>query len=84
VLHDLRADTERWEHVLRLRAAAEQLGRPLLGVALQFSLRSPVSTTILGMSHADHLRADLTLLDAPGMTEEEISLLCAAAQQQVP
>jgi aryl-alcohol dehydrogenase-like predicted oxidoreductase len=76
----LREITPDWPDILRLRASARELGRPILEVALQFSLATPaVSVTILGMRSSAHLARNLRYCSAPALTAEEMAILAQVA-----
>lgn len=68
----LQEKTSKWQQILTYRQLAEQQGRPLLEMALQFSLSiRPITVTLLGMRTEAHLRANLAYLTAPHLSEAE-------------
>jgi aryl-alcohol dehydrogenase-like predicted oxidoreductase len=69
---DLRATEPKWERVLQIRRLAEQMQRPPLEAALQFSLCiERISVTILGMRTPQHLAANLQYYAAKPLSSEE-------------
>ena len=76
----LQRKTSKWQQILTYRQLAEQHGRPLLEMALQFSLSiRPVTVTLLGMRTEAHLRANLAYLTAPPLSEAEARSLAGCS-----
>ncbi len=74
-LRDLTPD---WEQILTLRRTANELERPLLEAALQFSLATePIAVTIVGMRTPAHLRENLRHHAAAPLTASELAALSA-------
>jgi aryl-alcohol dehydrogenase-like predicted oxidoreductase len=70
---ELRAIEPRWERVLQIWRAAEQMQRPALEVALRFSLCDErISVTILGMRTPEHLAANMRYYAAAPLSKEEM------------
>jgi aryl-alcohol dehydrogenase-like predicted oxidoreductase len=64
--------TPDWQEIMRLRAVARTLGRPLLEAALQFDLGEPgVAVTIVGMRTRAHLESNLGSYRAPALSDAE-------------
>src|SRR5262249_19809590 len=69
----------KWPQILAYRRLAAQQGRPILEMALQFSLRiPPVSVTLLGMRTESHLTDNLRYYAASPLTEAEYEKLSSA------
>ncbi len=65
--------TPKTDIILSYQAMAKQYGRPLLEMALQFSLAfQAISVTLLGMRTNAHLEDNLRHFDAPPLTEDEL------------
>ena len=74
---------DKWQQILTYRQIAEEQGRSILEMALQFSLSMrPVSVTLLGMRTETHLRTNLAYLNSPALTEEEIAVLTSRTLQR--
>jgi aryl-alcohol dehydrogenase-like predicted oxidoreductase len=72
----LQEKTEKWQEILRLRQVAEQQGRNLHEMALQFSLSvRPITVNLLGMRTPAHLRTNLTYLASPQGWDTESAAL---------
>lgn len=72
----LQATTGKWERILYYRRFAQQRGRPILEMALQFVLRAPgVSVALLGMRTEAHLVDNLRYYAAPALSAEEFAQL---------
>jgi aryl-alcohol dehydrogenase-like predicted oxidoreductase len=75
---DLRAIEPKWERVLQIKRLAEQMQRPPLEAALQFSLSiERISVAILGMRTPQHLAANLQYYAAKPLSNEEKRALLA-------
>jgi aryl-alcohol dehydrogenase-like predicted oxidoreductase len=69
---ELKEQTPKWPQILAFRRIAAQHHRPLLEMALQFSLRTAsVSVTLLGMRTEAHLSDNLRYYAAPPLTDAE-------------
>lgn len=69
---ELQEQTPKWPQILAFRKLAQEQGRSILEMALQFSLRAPaVSTTLLGMRTTDHIATNLRYYSAPPLTDAE-------------
>lgn len=78
---ELQQLTPDWERIMRVRAAAERLGRPVLQAALLFDLGAPgVAVTIVGMRTPAHLADNLRHLEAPPLGEDELEVLRLAGR----
>ncbi len=74
----LQEKTPKWEQILAYRQFAEQRGRSLLEMALQFSLGiRPISVNLLGMRTEAHLRTNLAYLAAPPLSDAEAETFAA-------
>jgi aryl-alcohol dehydrogenase-like predicted oxidoreductase len=68
----LKEMTLKWPQILAYRRIAEQHGRPILEMALQFALRvRPISVTLLGMRTEAHLTDNLRYYAASPLTDAE-------------
>jgi aryl-alcohol dehydrogenase-like predicted oxidoreductase len=73
MLRELTPDAER---ILSLHAKADELGRPLLELALQFSLATaPIAVTILGMRTRAQLSDNLRCYASPALSGAELAVL---------
>lgn len=68
----LKAATPQWRQILALRSLSQNLGRPLLDIALQFCRATPaVSVTLLGMHTEKHLSDNQHYFRSPNLTDQE-------------
>jgi len=75
----LKEQTPKWPRILTCRSLADQHGRSLLDIALQFSLSiNQISVTLLGMRTESHLRANLKYLASPPLSETEVRAFATA------
>jgi aryl-alcohol dehydrogenase-like predicted oxidoreductase len=82
---ELQAQTPKWERILAYRRLAEQQGRPVLEMALQFALRAPaISVTLLGMRTESHLAANLRYYAAPSLTDAEYQTIACSKEDALP
>jgi aryl-alcohol dehydrogenase-like predicted oxidoreductase len=80
-VEELRSATPKWERILALRALCASINRPVLDAAFQFCRGTPgVSTTLLGMRTADHLRGNLRYVEASPLGTAEYAALLAASR----
>ncbi|MCW3094986.1 MAG: Aldo/keto reductase family protein [Chthonomonadaceae bacterium] len=75
----LQEKTPKWREILKFRQLAEQNGRSVLELALQFSqsLR-PISLNLLGMRTEAHLQTNLKYLAAPPLSDAEFAAVASA------
>jgi aryl-alcohol dehydrogenase-like predicted oxidoreductase len=77
---ELKEMTEKWPQIIAYRRLAEQRGRSLLELALQFSHSfAPISVHLLGIRTEAHLRDNLKYLAASPLTTEEMAEIEAIA-----
>jgi len=70
---ELKAMTDKWPRILEYRRIAEQHGRSILDLALQFSRSAkPISVHLLGMRTEAHLHENLKHMAAPPFTADEL------------
>ena len=73
---ELKQMTPKWPQILGYRRLAEEHGRSILEMALQFSLCAPnISVTLLGMRTEAHLATNLRYYAAPPLTDQEYAAL---------
>jgi len=73
---ELQALTPDWPEIVELHRRADEIGRPLMEAALQFSLAPrEVAVTILGMRTRAHLAANLRNYSAAPLTPSELATL---------
>lgn len=76
---ELQETTPKWQRILAYRRSAEQQGRSLLEMALQFALRAPaISVTLLGMRTEAHLAGNLRYYSASPLTDVEYQKLVSS------
>ena len=79
----LETKTDKWQRILTYRQLAEQQGRSLLEMALQFSLRvRPISVNLLGMRSESHLRTNLDCLAAPPLSDAQMQAFAVGRDLQ--
>ncbi len=75
---ELKALTEKWPRILEYRKIAKLHTRPVLEMALQFSMRVPeITVNLLGMRTTDHISLNLKYAEAASLNEEEYAQLLA-------
>jgi aryl-alcohol dehydrogenase-like predicted oxidoreductase len=77
-VEQLKELTPKWPQITKYRDLAQQHGRPILEMALQFSMSlRPITVNVLGMRTESHLRANLAYLAAPALSVAEAKSLAA-------
>lgn len=78
-IEKVKLETPKWPTVLACRQVADQNNRSLLEMALQFVLNSEsVTTTLLGMRTASHLKANIQYASANCISPAEMNELHSA------
>jgi aryl-alcohol dehydrogenase-like predicted oxidoreductase len=79
---DLIDITPKTDRILFYQKLAKKYNRPLLEIALQFSLKfQGVSVSLLGMRTNEHLIDNLRYFDAPPLTEEQVQEIVLSQEQ---